>query len=120
MHIIRQDGKPVNVVLHRAWVHVLEVTLLSWENDGDAKCAAQDLAQFMDQVDLVLGIGGTRPLPVDLDLVKLPLVQELLERINKGFAVLLGAGHVGPCEARLTVMRHGPFTDCKTLVNARG
>jgi len=73
----------------------------------------------MDQVDLVLSIGGTWPLPVDLDLVKLPLFQELLKRFDKGFAILLGAGHLGPCEARLTVARHGRFTDCKSLVNAR-
>jgi len=73
----------------------------------------------MDQVNLVLSIGSTRPLPVDLDLVKLPLVKELLERVDKGFAILLGVGHLGPCQARLTVVRHGRFTDCKSLVNAR-
>ena len=72
----------------------------------------------MDQIDLVLSIGSTRPLPVNLDLVKLPLVEESLDRVDKGVAVLAGAGHLGPCDARLTIMKHGPFADCESLVDA--
>lgn len=127
MKIICQHSKPVGLLLKTFDVQILEVVVLRWNHHTKAQAAAEALAHFFHQFDLVLTVirraataFASRPLPVDVNTRKVPLVQELLERIYELLAVLLSAHHVGPGSASCAWVRELEATNADPLLLEAG
>lgn len=107
--IVREDAQPVDVGLETLGIHVAHVVILRGEDNTETNVVAQGLAHLLDKFHLVLAVLRlatsslmSGPLPVDVDAFELPLRQELLERVDEGFAIVFGARHVRPGMARRT------------------
>jgi hypothetical protein len=75
---------------------------LSRDSDTEAKVFAKSLSHLLHELDLVGSIViapatalMSRPLPINVDTLEVPLRAKLLEGVNEGFAVLRLAGHIG-------------------------
>lgn len=103
VEIVRQDVEVVHLRLKRLGVQILQVLVLGRQNNRQSP-RANSLTELNHEIDLVAHVDGgiaaaalgTWPLPVDVDALELPLLEELQYRGDEGAAVGLAARHLGP------------------------
>jgi hypothetical protein len=94
MKVIGQDVEVINLCLKSFRVKILQILILSRQDDRKTT-GTERLTELDHEIDLVAlvdcGIAAaalsTRPLPVNVNTLKVPLVKELQERSDEGGAV---------------------------------
>jgi hypothetical protein len=86
MEVVCQDVEKVDIRLDSLGVDVLQVLVLCWHNRRKTS-RAKSFTKLLHKVDLVGLVDSrvtatslsTRPLPVNVDTLKIPLIEELKE-----------------------------------------
>jgi SAM-dependent methyltransferase len=80
VEVVDKYREPVGLSLETFDVHILQVLVLSWNNDTKTEVITESLPHLLEKFDLVgtvLGVATaalvTGPLPIDVDATELPL-----------------------------------------------